>query len=143
MRSIAWGRPFRGCAAVLIKRKTMTDFYVYILKCSDGSYYTGHTDDIEKRISEHKFKRFPCYTCKRLPIEVVFVQMFPTRDEAFTAERQIKKWIRKKKEALINEDWELLQELSRGVKSETAQPLKGRPQADPSRRVRTSSTSSG
>lgn len=79
----------------------MNDFYVYILKCNDNSYYVGHTDNIENRISEHRSARYPCYTSTRLPVEVVFVQSFATRDEAFSGERQIKKWSRQKKEALI------------------------------------------
>ena len=79
----------------------MNDFYVYILKCNDTSYYVGHTDDIEKRISEHNSNAYPCYTSKRLPIDVVFVQTFGSRAEALDAERQIKKWSRQKKEALI------------------------------------------
>ena len=83
----------------------MNDFFVYILKCNDNSYYVGHTDNIEKRISEHQRNEYPCYTSKRLPIEVVFVQSFGTRDEAFIAERQLKKWSRQKKEALINNNW--------------------------------------
>ena len=83
----------------------MSNFYVYILKCSDDSYYVGHTDDIEKRVLEHHLNKFHCYTSNRLPIEVVFVQSFGTRDEAFNAERKIKKWTRRKKEALIEENW--------------------------------------
>ena len=83
----------------------MNDFFVYILKCSDNSYYVGHTDNIEKRISEHQCNEYTCYTSKRLPIEVVFVQPFATRDEAFIVERQLKKWSRQKKEALINDNW--------------------------------------
>jgi len=91
----------------------MNDFYVYILRCSDNSYYVGHTDNIEKRISEHRFNQYNCYTSKRLPIEVVFVQSFGTRDEAFIAERQIKKWNRYKKEALIENNWDKLSLLAK------------------------------
>jgi putative endonuclease len=87
-------------------------FFVYILRCSDGSYYTGHTDDIEKRISEHKHGIFPCYTKKRLPIEVVHVETFGTRVDALSAERRIKGWKRVKKDALIRKDWERLVVLS-------------------------------
>jgi predicted GIY-YIG superfamily endonuclease len=90
----------------------MQDFYVYILKCSDGSYYTGHTDQLEKRIAEHNIKQFDGYTAARLPFEVVFVQPFATRNEAFNVERQIKGWSRKKKEALINGNWTKLTQLS-------------------------------
>jgi len=92
----------------------MKKFYMYILKCRDGSYYIGHTDDIEKRIAEHKSKKFSCYTKKRLPITVVFVQEFVTRYEALVAERQIKKWSRAKKEALVKQDWKLISLLAKG-----------------------------
>ncbi|QQR49252.1 GIY-YIG nuclease family protein [bacterium] len=95
----------------------MLPFYVYILKCSDGSYYTGHTDDIEKRISEHRFGLTKGYTSTRLPIEVVFVQDFVTRDEALAAERKIKGWTRRKKEALIARDWDELIRLSNEKKA--------------------------
>ncbi len=91
----------------------MNDFYVYILKCSDGSYYTGHTDNIEQRISAHRLNQFKCYTSNRLPIEVVFIQNFATRDEAFNVERQIKKWNRQKKDALIAGDWDKLSLLAK------------------------------
>jgi putative endonuclease len=84
----------------------MTDFFVYMLICSDKSYYIGHTDNIEKRVSEHKQGIYPCsYTKTRLPVEVVFIQRFTTRHEAFVAERKIKKWSRAKKKALIRHDW--------------------------------------
>ena len=91
----------------------MQYFYVYILKCRDGSYYTGHTDNIEKRISEHKLGKCAGYTSTRLPVEVVYVHTFPTRYEALVMERRIKSWGRKKKEALINGDWSKLQELAK------------------------------
>jgi putative endonuclease len=91
----------------------MLFFHVYILKCRDGSYYTGHTDDIEKRISEHKLGSIPtCYTKTRLPVEVVFTEAFATRVEALDMEQRIKGWSRRKKEALINGDWNLLVQLS-------------------------------
>ena len=76
----------------------MQDFYVYILLCKDGSFYVGHTDDIEARISAHEVRHYPkCYTASRLPIKVVFVQEFGSRIEALEAERQIKKVVTKKK----------------------------------------------
>lgn len=90
------------------EKHTMKNFFVYILQCKDGSYYTGHTDDIEKRIAEHNSRLFDGYTAERLPIKVVFVQEFATRDEAFNAERQIKGWSRKKKEMIIKREWDLL-----------------------------------
>ena len=57
----------------------MKKFYLYILKCRDNSYYVGHTDNIEKRISEHHQGKIECYTKQRLPIKVVHVQDFVTR----------------------------------------------------------------
>ena len=81
-------------------------FWVYILRCSDGSYYTGHTDNLEKRIAEHTSGALPdCYTFKRRPVELVFTRTFPTRYETLASERQIKGWSRKKKEAMMRDDW--------------------------------------
>ena len=94
--------------------KNVNQFYVYMLKCSDGSFYVGHTDDIDARICQHQQGSIEkCYTKTRLPVEVVFVQNFSSRDEAFAAERKIKKWTRKKKEALIEKDWRLISLLSK------------------------------
>jgi tRNA/rRNA methyltransferase len=90
----------------------MKPFYVYMLECCDESYYIGHTDDIEKRISEHEQGRGSGYTKTRLPVRVVYVQDFMTRDEAINAEQQIKGWSRKKKKALIDNDWEMIKKLS-------------------------------
>jgi len=86
----------------------MKPFYVYIVQCADNSYYTGHTDDIEKRIAEHNSQTYPCYTSTRLPIELVFLQDFQTRAEALECERQIKNWGRQKKKALIEQNWDKL-----------------------------------
>ena len=81
-------------------------FWMYILKCADNSYYTGHTDNLENRLTQHVSKAsVSCYTATRLPVELVFSQAFATRDEALASERQVKNWSRKKKEALINSDW--------------------------------------
>jgi predicted GIY-YIG superfamily endonuclease len=91
----------------------MEPFYVYIVQCADNSYYTGHTDDIEKRIAEHNAQTYRCYTSTRLPIKLVFLQDFESRDQAFACERQIKKWRREKKEALIAQNWDKLKLLSK------------------------------
>lgn len=97
-----------------VTRSDMSYFYVYMLKCSDGSYYTGHTDNIEARISQHKQGLIKnCYTSTRLPVELVFHQDFGSRDEAFAAERKIKGWSRQKKEALIKKDWQLISLLAK------------------------------
>ncbi len=87
----------------------MQPFFVYILKCADGSYYVGHTDDLEKRIVEYKIGRGPgvgSYVKKRLPVELVFFDTAGTRVDAIDAERQLKGWSRKRKEALIQFGWE-------------------------------------
>ena len=80
-------------------------FYVYILLCSDNSFYTGHTDDLEKRLYQHEQGTFECYTKSRRPWKLVFQNVFTTRNEAFCAERQIKGWSRNKKEAMTRGDW--------------------------------------
>ncbi len=83
----------------------MEYFFVYILQCSDQSYYTGHTDDIEKRLAEHLAGMGSLYTKKRLPVKLVFCQQFTSRAEALELERRIKPWSRRKKEALIAGAW--------------------------------------
>ena len=89
------------------------DFWVYILKCADGSYYTGHTDDLEKRVSQHHLGEPGGYTYFRRPVTVVYSEMFGSREEAFAAEQQIKGWSRAKKEALIAREWDRLPDLAR------------------------------
>jgi predicted GIY-YIG superfamily endonuclease len=88
-------------------------FYAYMLLCSDGSYYVGHTDDLNARIAAHQSGILPGYTQKRRPVELVWYQEFAERDQAFAAERQIKGWRRAKKEALIRSDWNAVRLLSR------------------------------
>ncbi len=83
----------------------MQSFWVYMLRCYDGAYYVGHTDDLEKRLGQHQWGSFKGYTSTRLPVLLVFSAEFPTRDEALHSERQLKGWTRVKKEALIMNDW--------------------------------------
>jgi len=80
-------------------------FHVYILRCADGTYYCGHTDDLEQRIAQHHSGEIKGYTSDRLPLEYMWSAEFETRAEALSAEMQIKGWSRKKKEALIAGDW--------------------------------------
>ena len=90
-------------------------FWVYILRCTDGSYYTGHTDNLESRVARHDAGAIlGCYTFSRRPPDLVFSQEFPGRAEAIASERQIKGWSRKKKEAMIRGDWN---EVSRFARS--------------------------
>ena len=84
----------------------MNGFYFYILLCNDGSYYVGHTDNIEQRFAEHQAGRFHGYTSTRLPVKLVYTEFFQTREEAFSAERKVKNWTRCKKEILILHGWD-------------------------------------
>ena len=86
--------------------------WVYIIKCFDKSYYTGSTVAIEKRLGEHHSGILACYTRTRRPLKLVYSQEFVSIYEAICAERQIKGWTRKKKEALISSNFDLLVELS-------------------------------
>lgn len=88
-------------------------FYAYMLRCSDGSYYVGHTDDLDARIGTHQAGLLLGFTRTRRPVQLVWHQDFAERDQAFAAERQIKGWSRAKKEALIKGDWDAVQLLSR------------------------------
>ncbi len=88
-------------------------FWTYLLRCSDGSYYAGHTDQIEARIAQHNSGQIPGYTGRRRPVTLVWCDVFPTRDEAFAFERRIKGWGRAKKEALIAGDWDQISHLAR------------------------------
>ncbi|HEX7872992.1 MAG TPA: TrmH family RNA methyltransferase [Sphingobium sp.] len=88
-------------------------FWVYILRCSDGTYYTGHTDDLERRVAQHQSGAFPGYTHDRRPVELVFSETFTDRIDALEREQQVKDWSRKKKEALIRQDWQGVSEAAR------------------------------
>jgi predicted GIY-YIG superfamily endonuclease len=80
-------------------------FWVYILRCRDGSYYTGHTDDLEKRLWQHREGRTCDWTRRRLPVELAWCDWTGTRYEALEFERRVKNWSRAKKEALLAGDW--------------------------------------
>ena len=91
----------------------MATFSVYILLCNDGSFYTGHTDDLEKRMHEHQSGLYEGYTSSRLPVVLVFSATCSSRYDALAYEIKIKKWSRKKKEALIASDWKALSEAAK------------------------------
>src|SRR5207342_2267539 len=98
-------------------RELAVTFWTYILKCADGSYYTGHTDDLEFRLAQHDQGAIPtCHTFSRRPVELVYSQAFDEREDAFRAERQIKGWRREKKEALITGRFDLLPSLARAAR---------------------------
>jgi predicted GIY-YIG superfamily endonuclease len=91
----------------------MRPFFVYILKCCDGSYYVGHTDELEQRIAKLQDGTFGGYTSTLRPVTLVYSCEFQARDEAFARERQLKGWSRAKKEALIRGDFDRLHQLAR------------------------------
>ena len=91
--------------------------WVYILECSDGSYYTGCTTNIEKRISEHQLGVYPGYTSRRRPVKLLWSQEFSNIQDAIAVERMVKKWTREKKEAFMREDFSSLKELARSTKT--------------------------
>jgi putative endonuclease len=88
--------------------------HAYMLRCADGSYYVGSARlGLERRVSEHNAGTFAGYTSKQRPVSLVWSQHFLNITDAIAAERQIKGWSRAKKEALIREDYEAIQRLSK------------------------------
>ena len=87
--------------------------FMYILQCSDGSFYTGSTNDLVRRIEQHKNGEGAEYTKLHLPVKLVYYETFDRVDFAFEREKQVQKWSRAKKIALIKGDIELLKKLSK------------------------------
>jgi len=83
-------------------------FWVYILKCADGKFYTGHTDDLERRLAQHQHGGFCDFTSRRRPVNLLWAEAVPSRVEALAAELRVKKWSRAKKLALASADWQRL-----------------------------------
>lgn len=91
----------------------MNIYIVYIIKCTDNSYYTGITNNIERRVEEHNNgSDTKSYTFKRRPVVLLFTAEFTVATLAIAFEKQVKGWSRKKKEALINGDFDSLKELA-------------------------------
>lgn len=87
--------------------------WVYILECADGTYYTGSTNNIDLRIAQHQNGEGANHTKKRLPVKSIYSEEFQRIDEAFYREKQVQGWSRKKKEALINSDYNKLPDLAK------------------------------
>lgn len=87
--------------------------WVYILKCSDDSYYTGSTNNLERRLEQHNKGEGANHTKNRLPVKLIYFEEYSRISKAFYREKQIQGWSRKKKEALIKGDYKRLVELSR------------------------------
>lgn len=77
--------------------------YTYIVRCSDGSLYTGWTNDLEKRVDAHNAKKGAKYTKSRTPVELVYYECFATKQEAMRREYEIKQYNKKEKERLLQE----------------------------------------
>jgi len=93
---------------------TTMNYYIYILECSDKSYYTGITNDLTRRVNEHQDGRIEkAYTHTRRPVKLVYSETFIDVKQAIAREKQLKKWNRAKKEALINHREDVLPELSK------------------------------
>ncbi|MSQ14537.1 MAG: GIY-YIG nuclease family protein [Dehalococcoidia bacterium] len=86
--------------------------WMYILKCSDGTYYVGSTTELAVRIREHEDGMGSRYTAQRRPVELVYSCEFASIVHAYEAENQVKGWSRAKKEALMRGEWDLLPKLS-------------------------------
>ena len=81
----------------------MDKHYIYIVRCKDGSLYTGYAKDIEQRIAKHNSGQGAKYTKIRRPVELVYQEMFNTKSEALKREYEIKTFTREKKLQLISE----------------------------------------
>ncbi len=88
-------------------------WYLYILKCGDGSLYTGVTPDLQRRIKSHNDGSGGRYTRCRLPVSLIYSESYSTKSEALKRELQVKGWSKKKKLALIHQDLERLKRLSK------------------------------
>jgi putative endonuclease len=90
-------------------------YFVYILRCFDGSFYVGVTNDAEKRFAEHCYGIDPdCYTFSRRPLQLAHVSEFHWVDEAIAFEKRLKGWTHRKKRAFVEGSWSDLKRYSRG-----------------------------
>lgn len=89
------------------------DYYVYILKCSDESYYVGCAQDIEQRLKTHSDGRAAPYTARLLPVQLVYSEKHLSIESARKRELQLKRWSRNKKEALFRGDIAGLKKMSK------------------------------
>jgi predicted GIY-YIG superfamily endonuclease len=89
-------------------------FWAYLLHCRDRTFYAGHAEDLEQRITQHQDGSFGGYTLRKRPVTLVWCGQFPTREEAQAFERRIKGWSRAKKLALIRGDWNEISRLAKG-----------------------------
>ncbi len=90
------------------------DFILYILECADGTFYIGHTDDLDNRLVQHDLGKGCVYTSTRRPLKLIHTEGFETRYEALSMERKLKGWSRAKKQAYMAGDWNTVHVLAKG-----------------------------
>jgi putative endonuclease len=115
------------------RKEEMNKGYMYLLKCSDGTFYTGSTKDLEQRINEHqgskdqviiiKNERGANYTKARRPVKLVYYEEYERIDEAFYREKQVQNWSHEKKLALIEGQTEVLPKLAKKVFHKSVIPI--------------------
>ena len=89
------------------------DYYVYVLCCADGSYYVGYAQDLERRLKAHSDGRAAPYTARRLPVHVAYSEKHESIESARQRELRVKRWSRKKREALLRCDRRHLKKMSK------------------------------
>ena len=99
--------------------RIMRQSWVYILRCSDKSYYVGCSTNLSQRLAQHNGGTFDGYTARRRPVELLWSHEFQKVEYAIAAERRLKKWTRAKKEALMAGDFTLLHELARSSRTKS------------------------
>ena len=100
------------------------NYFVYILRCADASYYVGVTNNVERRLEEHRQALDPrSYTAQRLPVELVYAEWYHYILQAIAREKQLKGWSRKKKEALMAGDMKALSQHALAYERRTFPPL--------------------
>lgn len=96
-----------------VEGQSSAPFYVYIVRCSNGSYYVGSTQDLQQRLKAHNDARAAQYTSIRRPVKLVYSETYDSAAAADRRERQLKKWSHAKKEALAAGDKEELKRISK------------------------------
>tara|TARA_Y100001970_G_C14169489_1_gene823304 strand:- start:1344 stop:1655 length:312 start_codon:yes stop_codon:yes gene_type:complete len=99
------------------QKKQLEQQFMYILECSDGSYYTGMTKNLEKRLWEHQNMKGAPHTKKWQPVSLVYFEKFECIEDAKYRKKQVKSWSRKKKQALIEQSQENLKNFNKKLKS--------------------------
>jgi putative endonuclease len=103
------------------------NYYVYIVRCSDGSFYTGITNSVARRLLQHN-EGWDCgsYTFSRRPVELVYSAEFREVTDAISWEKTLKRWSKKKKEALVRGEWRQLYFLAKNASRKIIDPLRKR-----------------